>query len=75
MKIKGDGNCFYRALARTLGYEEDNFQEVKILLYDFLTANRKVFDYLSNIEQLENTILKDKEPAPYEVIYIAVECF
>lgn len=75
INVRGDGNCFYRVLALTLGMEENDYKEIKIIMYDFLEANKAVFDYLDSIGQLKKLIIKDREPAPFEAIYIATECF
>ena len=71
----GDGNCFYKALAVAMGMTEDSYAEIKILLHYFLEENRVIFDYLGDIDELKKIIWKDREPAPFEVIYIATECF
>ena len=75
VNVMGDGNCFYRALAVAMGMTEDSYAEIKILLHDFLEENRVIFDYLGDIDELKKIIWKDREPAPFEVIYIATECF
>ena len=48
----GDGNCFYRALAVCLGYEEFAHFEIRTLIADFLSQNRNLFDNLSDIDNL-----------------------
>ena len=50
INVRGDGNCLYRALALTLGMEENDYKEIKILMYGFLEANKAVFDYLDSID-------------------------
>ena len=60
INVRGDGNCFYCALALTLKMKENDYKEIKILMYDFSEANKAVFDYLDSIDQLKKFIAKEQ---------------
>ncbi len=40
INVKGDGNCFYRALSVCLGYDESQYMTIKEILSDFLLENK-----------------------------------
>lgn len=56
VNVKGDGNCFYRALALTLGYCEDSYETIKILLHDYILSNQNTFDYLGDPVEFANKV-------------------
>lgn len=42
-KIKGDGNCFFRAVSYYYRNNEDDHAELRLLLYQWLNNNRDLF--------------------------------
>ena len=56
VNVLGDGNCFYRALALTLGMNENGYSQIKSLLYDYLAVNEETFNYLDNYKELKEII-------------------
>ncbi len=72
-KIARDGNCFYRALAVSMGNPSDSYGDYKKLIADFLRERHSVFDYMSDLKELEQMMRKEGEAATYECNCIAAE--
>lgn len=75
MNVKGDGDCFYRALATCLGYDEESRDIIKDMMADYIINSKQVFDYLGNVEDISREIRKPRCAAKYEFLKIATECF
>ena len=43
-KIKGDGNCFFRAISKEVFGEEERHQEMRKTIVDYMQKNRQHFD-------------------------------
>ena len=74
--MRGDGNCFFRALCTCLGYHEDNYMVAKEILHDYLLENMSHYEGLSvNLPGLAANILKNHWAATYSCLRLAADCF
>ncbi len=70
VNVKGDGNCFFRAIAVSLGYNESQYMTIKEILSDFVLENSDLFSYLPNIQLVAQRIKQDFFAAYYDYIYL-----
>ena len=60
-EITGDGNCFFRSLAYYYRNKEDDYNEFRILLYEWIKINKDLFiDMIPEIDSLNNVLSLDE---------------